>query len=57
MTFEDECWGHHCIDKEYGVDHGDNVLLHKSVLKCTICDTSQLELLFEKLGMRDLDHS
>ena len=55
MTFEDSWWGHHCIDKFYGIDHGDNLLLHKSVLKCSICDTSQLELLFKKLGVPDIE--
>ncbi len=56
MTFEDECWGHHCVSIEYGVDHGDNLLLHKSVLRCGTCGTSQLELLFKKLGVRDIEN-
>ncbi len=56
MTFEDECWGHHCIDSIYGVDHGDNLLLHKTVLRCNTCGTSQLELLFKKLGVRDIEN-
>ena len=46
-------WGHHCIDN--GIDHGDNLLLHKTVLKCSICDTSQLELMFNEIGICDLD--
>lgn len=49
------CWGHKCVDKIYGVPHGDCVYLHKDVLICTTCDTSQLKLFFDELGIRDLD--
>lgn len=56
MTFEDECWGHHCVSTEYGVDHGDNLLLHKSVLRCSTCGTSQLEILFAKLDIMDIEN-
>lgn len=32
----DEFWEHHCIEKHYGVDHG-NILLHKDVICCNEC--------------------
>lgn len=31
-------WKHKCIEKTYGVDHGE-IWLHKDVKKCNECDT------------------
>jgi len=45
-------WGHHCVGV---IDHGDCVYLHKNVLRCGICGTSQLKLLFDEIGIRDLE--